>query len=440
MEFIKRLIPPSILKFIRPYYHGFFAIAANLYFGRPSEQLTVIGVTGTAGKSTTVQMLSKILNNDAKKTGFITTVSFFDGEKEFVNKHGMSMPGGWLLQKQLKLMVNNGCKYAVVECTSEGLAQNRHLGINFQLAIFTNLSKAHLDAHGGFENYRLAKAKLFKLAKSVLVNSDDENAGYFFSASFGRKFSAGFRGSDLVCEKKYFAQKTQNGFSLEQVAFTVSLPGKFNHYNALMAAAAAKILGVSFLSSQKTIQEFTKIRGRMETVENDLGIKILVDYACEPAAMKAALEAVQEMPHNRIIHVFGSTGGHRDVQKRFEFGKISAQASDIILITNDDVYNSDPEKIAEDIEQGIGQVESKKSKVKSVVRHLDRRYAISEALKMAKKDDIVLITGKGSERFLVLPGNKRVGWNETEVVWEEANKLSPSYWEDVAKHHEASLN
>jgi UDP-N-acetylmuramoyl-L-alanyl-D-glutamate--2,6-diaminopimelate ligase len=128
------------------------------------------------------------------------------------------------------------------------------------------------------------------------------------------------------------------------------------------------------------------------------------------------------------------------VQKRFEFGKISAQASDIILITNDDVYNSDPEKIAEDIEQGIGQVESKKSKVKSVVRHLDRRYAISEALKMAKKDDIVLITGKGSERFLVLPGNKRVGWNETEVVWEEANKLSPSYWEDVAKHHEASLN
>jgi UDP-N-acetylmuramoyl-L-alanyl-D-glutamate--2,6-diaminopimelate ligase len=220
MEFIKKLIPTFLLKFLRPYYHGLLAIAASWYFGNPSSKLKVVGVTGTAGKSTTVQMLAHILNyqlqhphpnplpegeGEKYRAGFITTVSFFDGEKEYINKHGLSMPGGWLLQKQLKQILNNGCKYAVVECTSEGLAQNRHLGINFDVAVLTNLSQAHIEAHGGFENYRKAKGKLFeriatetklinteRINKAIVVNGDDENAEWFLQFSAEKKIMTGF--------------------------------------------------------------------------------------------------------------------------------------------------------------------------------------------------------------------------------------------------------
>jgi UDP-N-acetylmuramoyl-L-alanyl-D-glutamate--2,6-diaminopimelate ligase len=161
----------------------------------------------------------------------------------------------------------------------------------------------------------------------------------------------------------------------------------------------------------------------MEEVENSRGFKIFVDYGCEPVSIKAALMAASSLPHNKLIHVFGSTGGHRDVQKRFLFGQISAQIADVIIITNDDVYDSDPERIAEDIAQGIAQVQSEKRKVKRIERHLDRRYAIAEALKIAKENDIVLITGKGSEQFLVLPGNHRIEWDEASIVKEELKKI-----------------
>ena len=161
MALIKKFIPKFILRFLRPIYHGLVAIVASFYFGHPSEKMIVVGITGTAGKSSTVAMLSHVLNLNRKKCGYTTTVNFFDGNSNFLNKHGLSMPGGWLLQKHLAQMLSNGCKYAVVECTSEGLAQNRHLGINFDVAVFTNLTKAHLLAHGTFGNYQEAKSKLF---------------------------------------------------------------------------------------------------------------------------------------------------------------------------------------------------------------------------------------------------------------------------------------
>jgi UDP-N-acetylmuramoyl-L-alanyl-D-glutamate--2,6-diaminopimelate ligase len=223
-----------------------------------------------------------------------------------------------------------------------------------------------------------------------------------------------------LCRRK----KTSAGFKLQNVDFQVKLPGEFNLYNALLATVTANQLGIKLEDAAKAISTFTKIRGRMEEVENKRGFKIFVDYGCEPISIKAALMAANSLPHNKLIHVFGSTGGHRDVQKRFLFGKISAQISDTIIITNDDVYDSDPERIAEDIEEGIKKVESSKQKAVSIIRHLDRRYAIAEALKLAKENDIVLITGKGSEQFLVLPGNHRIEWDEVVVVKEELKKIS----------------
>ncbi|MBL8029633.1 MAG: UDP-N-acetylmuramyl-tripeptide synthetase [Candidatus Doudnabacteria bacterium] len=426
---IKKIIPANLFKFLRPLYHGCVAYIASWYFGRPSLKLKVVGVTGTAGKSTTVQILAHILNNtnkqeggDKYKCGFVTTVSFFDGDNELINRHGLSMPGGWLLQKQLKQIVENGCQFAVVECTSEGLMQNRHLGIKFDVVVLTNLSQAHLEAHGGFLGYRSAKGKLFSALSPrgmqiSLVNSDDENAEWFLGFEAKHKIAAGF--NKFVSEKPvavYNAKQISGGFVLNDVNFEVKLPGEFNLYNALLAVVAAHKLGVGLEFSSKVLSNFIGIRGRMEEVKNEKGFKIFVDYGCEPVSIRAALGAVNAMPHNRIIHVFGSTGGHRDIQKRFLFGQISAQLADVIVITNDDVYESDPEKIAEDIEEGVRQVNGDALKAKQVIKHLDRRYAITDAIKMAKANDILLITGKGSEQFLILPGNKRVEWDDVVVV------------------------
>ncbi|MFA5991151.1 MAG: UDP-N-acetylmuramoyl-L-alanyl-D-glutamate--2,6-diaminopimelate ligase [Candidatus Doudnabacteria bacterium] len=430
MNFIKALIPSVILKIVRPWYHGAVALMADYYFDEPSKELTVIGITGTAGKSTTTQMLAKILNTAGKKCGFITTVSFFDGESETINKHGLSMPGGWLLQKQLLAMKKNGCKFAVVECTSEGLAQNRHLGIDFDYAVFTNLSPAHMQAHGGWENYKAAKGKLFKAVgisqtgvakKTIVANLDDDSAEYFLAFPATQKLGISFTDkTSKICDTVYQAHQTAAGFSLGQSDFVVHLLGEFNKFNGTLAVVTAQSLGVSVADCQKALGEFKSIPGRMEEIQNNQGFRVFVDYGCEPASFTAALKAAFEVSHKKLIHVFGSTGGHRDSEKRFLFGQTSARLADQIIITNDDVYGSDPEKIAQDIESGIKSQELWKGSY-SVI--LDRREAIRHALSTALAGDLVLITGKGSEQFLVLPGNERIAWDDREVVKQEFKNM-----------------
>jgi len=441
LEFIKKFIPSSVLKAVRPYYHGIMALNANKYFDEPSAKLVVIGVTGTSGKSTTVKMLAHILNSVGKKCGYTTTVEFFDGQEIFVNKHGLSMPSETKLQMQLKTMVQGGCKYAIVESTSEGLAQNRHLGINFDIALFTNLSPAHLESHGGYEQYKQAKAKLFEtLGKSVRkslfpqkiigVNADDLQGGFFASFSADKKFGVTFKKNpeDVLINPLYEALVVESGvFELQRVMFTVALPGDFNMYNALLAVACSHMLGVSFTESAAALKNFKKVPGRMEEIENTKGFKIFVDYAPEPLGMQSALKAVGALPHNRIVHVFGATGGHRDVAKRFEFGKISARVSDVIVITNDDIYDSDPQMVAGNIRGGIELVAEDDRKVKQIFTILDRREAIKKALQIGMPNDIIIITGKGSEQFLVLPGNKRIEWDERAVVREElTSSIAPN--------------
>jgi len=436
INFLKQLVPESLLKLVRPWYHGIIAWDASIYFDRPSERLIVIGITGTAGKSTTAAMLAHILNASGLKTGYITTVDFFDGQKDYINKHGLSMPNEIRLQKQLHAMVLNKCKAAIIECTSEGLGQNRHWGTNFDIGLITNLSGAHLEAHGGFDQYRAAKAKLFSAVfkgsrkklfphKFLGVNLDDPQAEFFTKFRADKIFGISLNGAQSAVDKSYRAHAVSPGnYEIEGHALELNIPGKFNVYNALLAVACANMLGMRVADAALRLKDFTVIAGRMEEIKNSRGIKVFVDYGCEPVSIKSALLAVNELPHNRIIHVFGSTGGHRDTSKRFIFGKTSAELADVSIITNDDVYDSDPQKIAEDIAEGFRQAESGKYKVKSVETILDRREAICHALSIAQPNDIVLITGKGSEQFLVLPGNKRISWDEREVVREELAKLT----------------
>jgi UDP-N-acetylmuramoyl-L-alanyl-D-glutamate--2,6-diaminopimelate ligase len=428
IKIIRVLIPKPIFKLLQPIYHGLVAIIASVFFGSPSEKLFVIGVTGTAGKSTTVMMTAQILNYAGKKTGYITTAGSFDGNGAKVNLHGLSMPGGWLLQKQLAEMVANECEYAIVECTSEGLAQNRHLGINFKAALFTNLSPAHLDSHGSFDNYRNAKGKLFSalnynnLESFIGVNLDDPNKNYFLNFKSAKKFGVSQRDDtqkpeniiSLTAENVEVSDKIS--FMADGVKFALSMFGTFNVTNALLAISTAKMLGISFATASEGLSEIGTVPGRMETFEAKNGATVIVDYAPEPAAMEASLRSIMLIEHENIIHVFGSTGGHRDVSKRFTFGEISAKLSDRIIITNDDVYDSNPDEIAKNIQEGIDRTENKK--VQSVEIILDRKEAIARAVSMAGPKDLVLITGKGSEQFLVLPNNVRIPWDDREIVKE----------------------
>ncbi len=422
---IRSLIPKSLFKTFQPIYHGLIARYASVYFGNPSKKLFVIGVTGTAGKSTTVMMCAQILNFAGKKTGYITTAGSHDGNTASVNKHGMSMPGGWMLQQQLAEMVSNGCVYAIVECTSEGMAQNRHLGINFQAALFTNLSPAHLDSHGSFENYRDAKGLLFAtLAKnpnSLLgVNLDDPNKNYFLNFKAGKKFGISTRIdtpkpndiTSLIAQRVEVSEHI--AFSVKDVEFRLKMFGTFNVTNAMLAIGAAQMLGIPLTTSRDALANIGTVPGRMEIIKTPNSATVVVDYAPEPAAMEASLRAVMLLPHMKIIHVFGSTGGHRDVAKRFIFGEISAKFADTIIITNDDVYDSDPQEIASNIQEGINRQSKKKVSTTEVI--LEREEAISRALELAGPGDIVLITGKGSEQFLVLPNNERIEWDDRKVV------------------------
>ncbi|GAC1571587.1 MAG: UDP-N-acetylmuramoyl-L-alanyl-D-glutamate--2,6-diaminopimelate ligase [Candidatus Doudnabacteria bacterium] len=400
---IKKILPEAALKKIRPIGHGFLAYLGAMAYGFPAKKMIVVGITGTAGKSTTTRFLASILNEAGKKTGYITTVNFFDGNNDFMNRHGMSMPGRFLLQEELSAMLKNKCEIAIVECTSEGLFQNRHKGIDFDIAAITNLSEAHLDSHGGFENYKKAKGKLFEaLEKSTYKNFFQKKVILVSAEDRSKNFFLGFK-ADKKIEVKF------------DQSIKINLQGEFNEKNAIFAAAIADELGVTDKAiQQKGLLKVHQIPGRMQQINNSKGIKIFLDYAPEPVAMENALQAAKAVTENKIIHVFGSTGGHRDVSKRFEFGKISGKISDTIVITNDDVYDSNPQQIAKDIQQGISRALPKK--VSEVLVVLDRKEAIKTAIDLAQPGDTVIITGKGSEQFLVLPGNKRIVWDENKII------------------------
>jgi UDP-N-acetylmuramoyl-L-alanyl-D-glutamate--2,6-diaminopimelate ligase len=434
---IKKILPNKAVKKIRPIWHGFLASLATLRYGNPSSRMLVIGVTGTAGKSTTIQMLAEILRAGGMKTGYITTAGFSNGGALSDNLAGLSMPGGFAMQSALLDILDAGCSCAIVECTSEGLAQNRHYGINFDMALLTNIYAAHLEAHGGMEAYRKAKGKLFAAlsegdrkasypTKFIGVNAEAEHSGYFASFAADEKFAiingmdeaAIARGVRAEARTMYSVETIdatgeQSTFEIADTKFTLLIPGEFNVWNAALAASAAHMLGIELSVAAQALARFAGVPGRMEELQAENGVRIIIDYAPEPIGMEEALRAVQAMSHERIVHVFGSTGGHRDVAKRGEFAAISARYADSIIITNDDVYDSDPEQIANDIRAGVQSVLEKKPDVKTI---LDRTEALRYAIQNAKAGDIVLVTGKGSERFLVLPGNKRIEWNERKVV------------------------
>lgn len=434
-ELIRKMVPKTALN----YYHKAMAITANLVYGRPSEKLIVIGVTGTNGKSSTVSLIANILEEAGHKVGAASTVLFKVAEKEWLNDKKMTMLGRFQLQKLLKQMFDAGCAYAVVETSSQGIEQFRHLGIHYDVCVFTNLTPEHIEAHGGFDNYKKAKLKLFKhleklptkvlagkkVSKAIVANIDDEHAKDFLNFNVTQKIGFGIDSpADLRAEDIDFHQ-AGIGFKVGEADFDLKLFGKFNIYNSLAAIAVAKTQDVSLDICRNALLKITGVPGRMEFIDAGQPFKVLVDYAPEPEGMRQLFKAIKNhefvSESGKIIHVFGSCGGGRDLARRPILGELSAQNAQIHIVTNEDPYDDNPQQIIDQVADGA--IKAGKQENQEVFKVIDRREAIRKALAMAQAGDLVVLTGKGAEQAICVAGGQKEPWDEREVAKEELIKL-----------------
>ncbi|MBI2624827.1 MAG: hypothetical protein HYW70_00605 [Candidatus Nealsonbacteria bacterium] len=346
-------------------------------------------------------MISKILREAEYKVASISSIQFKIGDRVWPNNLKMTMPGRFKLQKFLRQAVNSGCQYAVLEVTSEGIKQHRHRFIDFDTAVFTNLTPEHIERHGGFEEYKRAKGELFQITKEThIINLDDKNSGYFWQ----------------------FPAKNKIGYSINDFSkfqpLKLRLLGKFNAYNAIAAIKAGLSQGVSLEICKRALEKMEVVPGRMETVIKE-PFAVIVDYAHTPDALRKVYETLTA--NNQLICVLGAAGGGRDKWKRPELGRIAAQYCDQIILTNEDPYDEIPEKIIEEIFSGIS-TPNLKGQISKVYKILDRREAIREALKSAQSGDMVIITGKGSEPWMCLARDIKIPWDDREIVREEIKK------------------
>ena len=408
-EFMKKLIPQQFLNL----YHFILAFLAALIYGFPSRKIKIIAVTGTNGKTTTSEMIAKIFQKKGYKVALLNSIRFKIKDKEHQNVLRMTMPGRFQVKKLLREAVNSGCQYAVLEVTSEGIKQYRHAFINFEIAVFTNLTPEHIEAHGSFENYKKAKGKLFEATKNIhVINIEDENKEYFLKFPAKKKITFGLKKGD---------------FNLKNTNLELKLIGDFNLYNGLAALSVGVSQGISLEDCKSVLRDFSGVPGRMEEVISG-PFKVIVDYAFTPNALEKVYQTLlkskiefrnkgtRENENSKLICVLGSCGGGRDKWKRPVLGKIAAKYCDEIIITNEDPYDEDPMEIINQIAEGVGQ------KGKKI---LDRREAIREALKLAKPGDTVVITGKGCEPSICLAKSKQIPWDERKVAREEFKKIYP---------------
>lgn len=428
---MKKFIPRSVLNL----YHWRTAIAAKIFYRDPSRALVVIGVTGTNGKSTTVNLIARILEEAGHKVGLVSTVNIKIGDQERLNTLKMTMPGRFYLQRILRQMVDAGCEFAVIETSSEGIAQYRHLGINYDAAVFTNLTAEHLAAHGGFDNYKKAKLELFgKLAldprkilrgkavpKIIVANADDRHAKEFLDFPTDKKITYSVDSPSDFQAKDVKVDETGIRYSLFAIPYSLSLLGEFDVYNCLAAIAATAALGINLETIKRALEKVTGIPGRMEKIEEGQDFMVLVDYAPEPTGLSYLYKTVKKWPHGRILHVLGSTGGGRDKSRRPILGYIAGTNADVVIVTNEDPYDDGPQEIIDDVAKGAG--DAGKVLSQNLFKILDRRAAIAFALKYAKTNDLVLITGKGAEQAMVVARGKKIPWDDRRVVREELKKL-----------------
>jgi UDP-N-acetylmuramoyl-L-alanyl-D-glutamate--2,6-diaminopimelate ligase len=409
LRILEKFIPKKLYKLGQPIYHYLLTLLGAIIYQFPAKKIKIIGVTGTKGKSTTVEIINSILETAGYKTAVSGTIRFKIGEHERPNKFKMSMPGRFFMQKFLNDAVLANCDFAVIEMTSEGSKQFRHKFIYTDAFVFTNLSPEHIENHGSFEKYKEAKVRMVDNLKKkngvLIVNEDSEHANAFVEKYNGdvRTFSI----HDVEIDST-----SPITFSLDNTTYSSSLVGKFNILNILAAISVAKHFKIPEEKIVEGIFRITEVKGRAQFVPNNRGIEIVVDYAHTPDSLQAIYEA---FPDKKKICVLGNTGGGRDKWKRPEMAKIADTSCDLIFLTDEDPYDEDPAEIVNQMKESI---DPNKLEIE-----MDRKEAIRKAILRAKPNDVVLITGKGTDPYIMRENGKKEPWSDFEKVKEVLEEI-----------------
>lgn len=430
---------PNYNKLVIPYHVLRADLAAHQY-GFPGKRMRVIGVTGTNGKTSTCFLIWKMLNAAGHKTGLMTTVAWGVDKLEKQIEH-MTTVDAKTLNFRMKKIADAGAEFLVLEVTSHALAQHRTFGVPIEIAVMTNVTHEHLDYHKTFENYRDAKRRLFKMAKYGVVNEDDKSWSYFAKdvkeyityginsgilrakdvrlGAQGVEYSVDNEGS--VGDKHAAENKQMRGNKNspgDMLRIKTKIPGEFTVYNSLAAVAVGLKLGLSKEQISQGILALDSVEGRMNRVDLGQNFEVIVDYAHTPDAFLKVYESVVPGKKGRIISLFGGAG-RRDESTRGERGEIAAKNSDIVIITEDDSRDENPAEIAEEFVKGTEQAGFLRGK--NLLVELNRAKAIQMAIDLAKKDDIVLILGKGHEKT-ILRATGAVPFEDLKVTREALKK------------------
>lgn len=421
---IQKLIPAKLYNQARPVYHYILAMTGAIVYGFPSRKIKVVGITGTKGKTTTVELVNAILEEAGFKTALAGTLRFKIGKEEKRNLYKMTMPGRFFVQKFLRDAVNAKCDWVILEMTSEGAKQFRHKFIDLDALIFLNIAPEHIESHGSFEKYKEAK---FKLAKSlensskrpriVVANEKDELGQKFLTINVEQRlpFSPTFSNSHEL--ENGSNVKSIKSFEWKGETIIPKLVGDFNIANMIASATFASATGIKPKVIKSALEKIEVVRGRVQFIDFGQKFKVVVDYAHTPDSLKALYEAFSNY---KKIAVLGNTGGGRDVWKRPEMAKIADENCDEIILTNEDPYDEDPYRIIRDMEKGV---------TKHIPHMIiDRRRAIATALAKAQaipdsENVVVLITGKGTDPYIMGPNGSKEPWDDATVVREELVKL-----------------
>lgn len=422
----RKVLPKSALVGLEKSYRKSRAKIISARFGNPARDLRVIAVTGTNGKTTTVNFLNEILKEAGYRTAMFSTANIEIAGEQTVNDTNSTTATVARLQKFFRDAKKADVEFALIEATSHALDQYKFEGVPIEMAIMTNLTQDHLDYHKTMENYAAAKAKLFEMNPNLVVlNADDEWFDYFNNfATESQKITYGEgESADVKIEKfKLYKKGSEAKLRIDnnvELEIATNLPGEFNIYNMTAAAAGAYLLGISLKDIQEGIANLEGVSGRFEYATPGLPFDTIVDYAHTPDALEKLLKSAKEISKNRTILVFGACGD-RDREKRPIMGKIAQDLADRIIITDEENYTEDATQIREEIISGISK---KNDKLPANIQEIpDRKEAIRKALQIAGKGDIVLITGLGHEVYRVIDG-KKTPWNDTQIVREITQEI-----------------
>ena len=431
----------SILRKVVPYKfilltHKIRAFLAAIIYRFPGKKLRVIGVAGTKGKTTTVNMIAKILEENKSKVAMLSTANFQIGDRKWLNDVKLTTTSPFYFQNFLKRAVKEKFNYAVVEISSHGLVQYRHWGVSYKTVVLTNMMSDHLDYHKTYANYKNShNALITKNLENIIINYDDEDLKSFLDKHAPDPSQEGNYKSYVFSLKGYQEIQNINLVKAENIVlnergseFTVvsnnkkeniKLPliGEFNIYNSLAAASVGLAEKIDLSVIKKALESTRNIPGRLEKIDEGQDFEVIVDYAHSPDSLKSVYKTVKPYIKNRLIAVLGGTGD-RDKTYRAKGGALADEYADIVIITNEDPYSEDPEKIIDQVLAGI----KNKTLGENLFRISNRKEAIKKAVNLAKSGDLVMITGKGSEQFMIC-GEQKVPWDDREIAREAIKKI-----------------